>query len=634
MRIMVVAAAVLCTWASCAGCAEVNVGPITVWATGDSVRVSPVTGKYVEDRTDIHKDYPTGDYRKRNAVWDAAKDRVTLHAARNEFVAFQVVVEAGEPARGVTVRLDELTGPGGVKLSGKNVALMKAWYVIVRKPSSGYQKTSLGKGWYADALLPAGDDGTVTLNIPEPTNHIGPAQKNHSVFVDIFIPKDAKQAPAGEYTGTLVVSGAGVERRIAIALNVWDFALPDEIHCRGDIWNGSMKRFSPDMELRYYQMAHRHRFHPGVAGYAPKVKVTGTKVAIDWAEYDKRLAKYFSGEAFTDKHGYWGPGANTPIPHIQLPFNCNKKGRKSGWPIAMENRKLDADGEAVWLETCRQFKEHFDADPTWKKVRKVVFLGGLDESYYQEAYDAMIYFSKLTRKGLGKDWYQFRIDGGYNSPAMRQLYPYVDLWVCHSAGWHQPKMLNFRGKGVETWFYGPMVYERQANSGCGSNTFTDLDLMVNRGIGWTAWKHRSGYCQFEFDFWMWRTTRKNRPRKPFGKAWIEAQNCSYGSASRPQEFNGSGQLIYRGELIGKPGHPIPTIRLKSQRRGMQDYEYFWLLKQAGKGADADKIVDEVITVRPFGQENYRNPNIWSHDPEAWDTGRIRAGEALHKLATK
>ncbi|KKK72943.1 hypothetical protein LCGC14_2898820, partial [marine sediment metagenome] len=387
--------------------------------------------------------------------------------------------------------------------------------------------------------------------------------------------------------------------------------------------NGSLRRMEPEVELRYYQVAQRHRFHPGVAGYAPDIKVKGTEVSIDWTKYDSRLSRYFNGEAFTDKHGYWGPGYGTAIPHIQLPFNCNKKDRKSGWPIASENFRLTPDGEKVWLETCRQFKEHFDADATWRKVRKVVFLGGLDESYNQEAYDAMIYFCKLTRKGLGKDWFQYRIDGGYNSPAMRQLYKYVDLWVCHTAGWHQPKMLNFRGKGVETWFYGPMVYERQANSGCGSNTFTDLDLLVNRGIGWVAWKHRSGYCQFEFDFYMWRVPeRRNRPTKAWDKRWTEAQNCRYGK--KPNEFNGSGLLIYRGELMGKPGHPIAGVRLKAQRRGIQDYEYFWLLREAGKGDQADELVNSIVLVPPFGAENYRNPNIWKHDPEQWEAMRIKA----------
>ena len=606
---------------------------VRLWATSDGVRVNPETGKYLEDRTDIHKDYPTGDYAKCNPVWDSEAGLVSIVGGRNEFVAFQVIVASDEPVSGVKVSLAGLTGPGGAKIDGRNVALFKAWCVNVKNKSHGYDITSLGPGWYPDGLLPADDDGSVTINIPEETNYLPASQNNHSVWVDIFIPKDRQDAPPGEYTGEVVVSCGGDEQRIKVALKVWDFALPDEIHCRGDIWNGSLRRMDPDVELAYYQMAHRHRFHPGVAGYSPDVEVDGEKVTIDWTGYDGRLEKYFNGQAFTEECGYWGPGYGEPIPHIQLPLNCNKKDRKGGWPIEMEGDTLDEVGEKVWLETCRQFREHFDADPTWQKVRKIVFLGGLDESYYQEAYDKMVYFAKIVEKGLGKGWFMYRIDGGYNSSAMRQLHPHVDLWVCHTAGWNKEKILNFNDKVEEIWFYGPMIYERETNSETGSNTFTDVDVLVNRAIGWAAWKCQAGYCQWEFDAFFMRDPQESRPEEPWDKRWTEARNYRRGGGT-DREHNGSGLLIFRGEMIDKPGVPIPSIRLKAQRRGMQDYEYFWMLREAGKGDAADEIVDSIIPEYPFGPDNFTNIDVWKHNPEAWDAGRVKAGEMLDELASK
>ena len=70
---------------------------VSVWVAGDGVRVNPETGRYFEDRVDIHADYPTGDYQSRNAIWDAAKARISLHAARNEFVSFQIIVDCDRP---------------------------------------------------------------------------------------------------------------------------------------------------------------------------------------------------------------------------------------------------------------------------------------------------------------------------------------------------------------------------------------------------------------------------------------------------------------------------------------------------------------------------------------------------------
>jgi len=51
------------------------------------------------------------------------------------------------------------------------------------------------------------------------------------------------------------------------------FALPEEFHCRGDIWNGTLKDMTNAQEMRYYPMCHQHRFQPGVCFYRPKLTV-------------------------------------------------------------------------------------------------------------------------------------------------------------------------------------------------------------------------------------------------------------------------------------------------------------------------------------------------------------------------
>ena len=109
-----------------------------VWATGDGVRVNPITGRYLEDRTDIHKTYPTGNYQEMNSVWDASQETVKLHGARNEFVSFQIIVEPGELDSKVEVTFDSLAEPGGVRIRGKNIALFKAWYSKVVEAESPY----------------------------------------------------------------------------------------------------------------------------------------------------------------------------------------------------------------------------------------------------------------------------------------------------------------------------------------------------------------------------------------------------------------------------------------------------------------------------------------------------------------
>jgi hypothetical protein len=588
--------------------------PAKLWAVSDGVRVNPVTGDLIESRKDIHKDYPQGDVRAGNLIWDAATKTVKLVCARNEFVAFQLIIEASPFLSNVNVSFQELTHSNGVCINGKYLQVFKEWYVNVRRPSTGYEATSLGPGWYADALLPKRCANLSTgfpFSIPDLYNNIA-NQKNQGIWLDIFVPYERRLAPPGEYIGSLDVTWKGAKDSLRVSVTVWDFALPQDSHLPGDIWNGSMKEMSEEEEMLYYQLAAQHRFLPLVYAYRPKLSIEGGKVQLDWRDYDKRLSPYLDGSAFTPAHGYWGPGSGIPLHHIMLPFDIEKQGDKSrAWPMAMPDQGRTPDYERLWKEVARRVKEHLDLNPQWQKVQKIAFLDGLDESYSDAAYDKMVYYGNLLHEAMGRGWFKYRIDGGYSKEAMDKMYREIDLWVCHSADFDLPKMAYFREKGVESWFYGPMIYEQERNSGCGSNTFLDLDLNINRAIGWIGWKYRSGWVEWEFD---WNAYA----------AWYEAENFK-----EPERiYNGSGQLIYRGAVLGYKG-PIPSIRLKAQRRGLQDYEYFWLLAQKSVAlVEADRLVNSVIYKNPFGKAAMLETEIWKNNPDEWEKTRIAAGKLL------
>jgi hypothetical protein len=586
---------------------------VRLWAVGDGVRVSPLTGKLLENRPDIHRDYPSGDPRAGNAVWDPAARTARLKCARNEYCAFQLVIESLQPAGEIDVKFPRLDGPGGAHIDAPNISIFKEWYVPVRRASTGYERSSLGPEWYADALLPyrrARLNTGFPFAIPDLYNNI-PGQKTQAIWFDLFVPYERAAAPPGRYSGTVEVTWKGGQDGIRVILDVWDFALPNETHLPGDIWNGSMKSMRPEEEMAYYQLARQHRFVPLVYAYRPALRVAGSQVNLDWSEFDRRLSPYLDGSAFTAKHAYRGPGAGIPLDHIMLPFDIEKEGNRArAWPIPLPEAGRTAEYEAVWKETARQVQAHLDADPLWRKVVKIAFLDGLDESYNEQAYDKMLYYGHLLHDAMGRKWFKYRVDGGYSQEAMEKLSQEVDLWVCHTVAWDAGKMDLFRRRGVESWFYGPMIYEQQKNSGCGSNTFLDLDLLVNRAIGWVGWKYNSGWVEWEFD---WNAY----------SAWYEAEN--FKEAQRI--YNGSGQLIYRGSVMGYT-QPIASIRLKAQRRGLQDFEYFWLLAQKNGRDGADALVDRIIYKRPFGRQAMLDTEIWKNDPEEWDRARNTAGELL------
>src|ERR1700681_4439666 len=130
-------------------------GPgMRVWAVGDSLRIDSTTGKAFEANSLIFPDSPGGNYRESNLLWDGAQKRISLKAARNEIVSFQLIVErAGDaPLSRVDVKYSELMGPGGARLPKESVELFKEWYVNISRRSA--QDYSLGTGWYPDALIP------------------------------------------------------------------------------------------------------------------------------------------------------------------------------------------------------------------------------------------------------------------------------------------------------------------------------------------------------------------------------------------------------------------------------------------------------------------------------------------------
>lgn len=585
---------------------------VRIWVVSDGVRVSPVTGRLIENRPDIHADYPSGDPRVGNLIWNPGGRTVSLKAARNEFTAFQLVIEVDRPQEEFDVQCAGLTHNQGSRIEGRNVAIFKEWYTQVRRASTGYERTSLGPEWYPDALMPyrrARLNSGFPFSIPDLYNNI-PNQRNHAIWIDIFVPHERSAAPPGKYTGTVDVTWKGGGEKIQIDLEVWDFALPQENHLRGDIWNGSMREMPPREELLYYQLARQHRFLPLIYAYRPKLMVQGTNVQFDWTDYDRRLSRYLDGSAFTDKYGYWGPGLGLPVDHIMLPFDIKKK-TGTAWPVDLPKEGRTPEYEAVWKDAGRKIRAHMDADPRWRKVMKVAFLNGLDESYNEEAYEMMTYYGRLLHEAMGRGWFKYRIDGGYSPEAMEKLSKEVELLVCHTVEFDAEVLAGYAQKGVESWFYGPMVYEQRKNSGCGSNTFLDLDLLVNRAIGWIGWKYRSGWVQWEFD---WNAFA----------AWYEAENFK-----EPERiFNGSGQLIYRGAVMDYD-RPIPSIRLKAQRRGLQDYEYFWLLaKKTGTKDPADRLVNRIVYKQPFGEKAMLDTEIWKNNPDEWEKARMEAGEAI------
>ncbi len=277
-----------------------------VWALDDGERVR---------RDDL--DHPLAESPD-NAVWQG--EAVHLFGGRNEMVAFQLIIEAGERgADKVSVSLPSLacgehaiTNRGSddpYDYVGKHIELFAEHYLNV----SCRTRTGWHWQWTARAMDIRGEeylgeipDALIPFEAPSGRGgapfDIAP-NRNQAVWIDILIPRDASP---GQYAGEIELTmGEQSTARIPVRLEVFGFTLPDDSHLSNFLWGTSVCIVDkhgvgvggPEyerLELRYHQMAHRHRMD------------LTFNVTLD--EMRSHYGRYLTGDFYTTKWGYAGPG--------------------------------------------------------------------------------------------------------------------------------------------------------------------------------------------------------------------------------------------------------------------------------------------------------------------------------------
>ena len=169
-----------------------------------------------------------------------------------------------------------------------------------------------------------------------------------------------------------------------------------------------------------------------------------------------------------------------------------------------------------------------------------------------------------------------------------------------------------------------MIYESKVNSWVGSSTFTDLPLVNDRAISWSAWKYNA-------HSWIsWGIGSGWKAGWYDAETWKSANDGGNADGYDEKKMNGNGMVLYSGGIIPNVNGPCTSIRLKTMRDGVQEYEYMKMLTSIDKNKDrVSNIVNKIID-RPFGDQSVGNLNVWSYDPQKWDAGRIELGELINE----
>jgi hypothetical protein len=574
----------------------------------------------------------------KNWVYDGSK--VSLKAARGEYISFQVVITntSKNILKGLQVDLSPFKND--TKEISIQPELFLEWSVRVQAPSTGYPKASLGKGWYPDALIPfkyiQDDSGKVhgrwvyPLWIPDFNNRIDD-QQSMIVWVDQYVPFNEADAPAGKYAATLTVSSGDQHQTIPVNLDVWNFAIPNENLLKASLQEeGFLSSMDEKHELEMYQLFKRNRVSLMDPTYKPDLTYVNGKANISWTKFDRRMNKYFTGKAFTAENGYtYGPSYGEPLETFVLPFDVFGKHGTKGWPDVgtPDVEKLPAN-DAKYQEVVKQVRSHLKKSLKPSKTELIVYLNGLDESYTQEAWERMVHYGEMFKKIYPEASY--RIDGGYSEEAMKLLSKSIKSWASHTINYDYEKMKKYQAMGIKDWLYGPMLYESKVNSWVGSYTFIDLPLVNERAISWATFK----YNTYSWISWGAGVNGKGGWYDP--ESWKDQYKNGADSDSgfTYKKINGSALLVYSGGIIPNVSGICPSLRLKNLRNGVQEYEYMRMLKNIDKNDERVKSIVNEIIYEPFGEKSIGKLDVWSFDAEKWDAARIRIGELINEHENK
>ena len=190
-------------------------------------RSIPSTGELIPAQPD--------GYLTANHLWDAADRQIKLQAARNEFVAFQILLRGDIPAGSIKPEL-VFDGPAGKTIQ---VAMGRYHPVAARRgPDARPDRAAElrnGKRSADQESKPARRDLCPARAAARRVSRHADAQRS---------------GPRPRF-----VCADQETLRLPVSLRVWDFSLPDhlsflpEMNCYG----------LPEDELDYYRLAHRHR---------------------------------------------------------------------------------------------------------------------------------------------------------------------------------------------------------------------------------------------------------------------------------------------------------------------------------------------------------------------------------------
>jgi len=483
------------------------------------------------------------------------------YSARNEYHSFQIVLIGPQDIHSVSV---------STLFEGTPAKLYRQAYLNVTTESDCYGKV----GRWPDPLVP---DVDVFFN--EKRNAFPfsvPAGENRAMWVDMFIPEDAKP---GDYSGFITING---NEKVQFTLTVWDFALPSTVT------NYSlMFGFSIDSAAKA---------HYGNDNYTAWLELT--KLYQEEAMMHRVTLGDFSESDFS---------INTDKPDFDKYYD--------NWHTFFNGHELPYGLKEAKITSCQILAKHCYSFPNctstqianqiqyWKDV--VAFFkkqGWFDTlfDYTQDEPHTPFDFEKLTSRSIAvhKADPDLRVlcTTEMDKAVSRNITEFIDLWV-PIINYMEPKNNCYEVNGnqrsaydkVNTlWWYQSCMSDGCGTPGCDSTRACEMgwpsyvidhSAINNRIMSWMSYLYD---IQGEL---YWSTNYAMQGKDPWHDIYYFTGN-------------GDGTFFYPGtpDIIGGSNHiPVSSIRFKQVRDGIEDREYMKLAEKKVGKAKVMKVIEQVVS---------------------------------------
>jgi hypothetical protein len=573
---------------------------LLLFASGASADVRRVWA--VNDGEKVERDAVEHPLRVRNSAWDGKVVRIS--GARNEIVAFQIIVEAdGRGIGALSLRLPSLASPADritymppaadpTVSVDRPIQIFSVNYMQVTTSSHAswvYRRGSPAApadptGWKPVQLVPenarAGRGGLPIA--------VG-ASQNQAIWVEVYVDRVKKP---GRYRGTIEIRADAARRRLPIELEVYDFVLPDDNSMHAMLYYSSdqAERYQGrNLDPAFHRLAHRHRVEL-VHAYDEQT------IQNVWGR--------FSGTDFTRDHGFEGPGAG--IGNIIAPRTFYGPGRE------FDERSSAWARSDSWMTFVRE-----------RLPQAITFLYVPDEPRAPE-YPRIVTLAENihSNPGPGRALPIF-VTSTYVEP----LDAAIDIWCSGPKGFKLDRVAAERARGREYWFY---------NGGrpAGGAITIDAPATEARATIWAAFKHDVRvYFYWHSVHWRHNSQMEGERDQNVWANPITYDNRKQANRSPDDQgyIHGDGVLIYPGEERlhpeedrGVPG-PVATIQLANFRRGLQDHQYLTMARRMGLNTVVDDVLRAIVP-RVFSDAGERVSFPETGDP--YEAARVKLAAAI------